>query len=108
MFNIFHSSWFFGPVSMMGFGMFSILAGILGLLILFIVIGLKGFALWHAARRDEKWWFVALLIINTFGILEICYLLFVVGLWDKKNNYKTHNIDTEKPYSGPVDTENTK
>ena len=37
---------------------------------------LKGFALWHAERCNQKWWFVALLIINTFGILEIVYLIW--------------------------------
>ncbi|MBI2610204.1 hypothetical protein HYW53_03465 [Candidatus Giovannonibacteria bacterium] len=34
----------------------------------------KGLALWRAARRGEKAWFVALLVINTVGILEILYL----------------------------------
>ena len=34
----------------------------------------KGMALWRAARRVEKGWFVALLIVNTIGILEILYL----------------------------------
>lgn len=37
----------------------------------------KGFALWYAAKRDEKWWFIAFLIINTLGILEIAYILFI-------------------------------
>ncbi len=36
----------------------------------------KGFALWTAAKRDNKKWFVALIIINTVGILEIIYLFF--------------------------------
>jgi len=36
----------------------------------------KGFALWYAARGSQKWWFVALLIVHTAGILEIIYLLF--------------------------------
>ena len=40
----------------------------------------KGLALWHAARRGEPWWFIALLIINTLGILEIIYLFFVAKL----------------------------
>ncbi|MDD2657160.1 MAG: DUF5652 family protein [Candidatus Pacebacteria bacterium] len=39
-------------------------------------ITLKGFALWHAAHGDQKWWFIALLIINTIGILEIIYLIW--------------------------------
>jgi hypothetical protein len=37
---------------------------------------LKGFALWYAARAEQKWWFIALLIINTLGILEIIYLIW--------------------------------
>ena len=37
---------------------------------------LKGFALWHAARAGQTWWFVALLVVNTLGILEIIYLIW--------------------------------
>ena len=37
----------------------------------------KGVALWKAARRNEKIWFVALLVLNTLGILEIIYIFFV-------------------------------
>jgi len=37
---------------------------------------LKGFALWNAARGSQKRWFIALLIINTLGILEIVYLIW--------------------------------
>ena len=46
------------------------------LLIALIVWSLfwKGFALWHSAKRGEHWWFIALLLINTVGILEIVYL----------------------------------
>ncbi len=36
----------------------------------------KGFALWHAAQGKEKNWFIAILILNTVGILEIAYLFF--------------------------------
>lgn len=38
------------------------------------VIIWKGMALWKAAQKDAKWWFVALLLINTFGILDILYI----------------------------------
>lgn len=34
----------------------------------------KGLALWKSARNDERYWFVALLFINTAGILEMLYL----------------------------------
>lgn len=37
-------------------------------------IAWKGAALWRAARRGEKPWFIALLIVNTVGLLEILYL----------------------------------
>ena len=46
-----------------------------------IIVGLiiwslawKGVAMWKAAHRDEKKWFIALFAINTIGILEILYL----------------------------------
>jgi len=34
----------------------------------------KGLALWRAAKNDHQKWFIALLIINTLGLLEILYL----------------------------------
>jgi methionyl-tRNA synthetase len=36
----------------------------------------KGYALWKSARRGEKWWFVALLLVNSLAILEIVYIFF--------------------------------
>ena len=37
-----------------------------------------GIALWKSARQNDKWWFIALLLINTLGLLEILYI-FVFG-----------------------------
>jgi len=34
----------------------------------------KGMALWKAARKGETTWFIALLVVNTVGILDILYL----------------------------------
>lgn len=34
----------------------------------------KSLALWHSARRGEHWWFIAIVFINTAGVLEIVYL----------------------------------
>ena len=34
----------------------------------------KALALWKSARKGRKVWFVALLLINTLGILEILYI----------------------------------
>ncbi|HEX5774735.1 MAG TPA: DUF5652 family protein [Candidatus Paceibacterota bacterium] len=39
-------------------------------------IAIKGYALWHAARNAHKVWFVALLVVNTLGILELVYLIW--------------------------------
>ena len=39
-------------------------------------IVLKGFALWFSARAGQRNWFVALLILNTLGILELVYLIW--------------------------------
>ncbi len=36
----------------------------------------KGVALWKAARLKDKWWYIALLVVNTAGILEIIYIYF--------------------------------
>jgi hypothetical protein len=36
----------------------------------------KGVALWIAARKGTKTWFIALLIINTMGILELAYIFY--------------------------------
>ena len=62
------SPWFPGPLS--------IFVPALILIVVLWTIVIKGFALWHAARNSQKWWFIALLIINTLGILEIIYLVW--------------------------------
>jgi hypothetical protein len=46
------------------------------LLIALWTIVIKGYALWVAARAGQKWWFIALLVINTIGILEVVYLIW--------------------------------
>lgn len=38
----------------------------------------KGFSLWRAAQNKSKTWFIILLLINTFGLLDILYI-FVFG-----------------------------
>ncbi len=47
------------------------------LLILFVwSLIWKGFALWRAARLSQQNWFIAILVLNTAGILEIVYLFW--------------------------------
>jgi hypothetical protein len=47
----------------------------------------KGLALWRAAGLRQKYWFIAILLINTLGILEIIYLFVVT------KNYKVEVIE---------------
>jgi NADH:ubiquinone oxidoreductase subunit 6 (subunit J) len=82
MMNSFGGSGMHGWGPAIGFGVFGILMAIF----LLAVLALKGYALWHAAKRDEKWWFIALLVLNTAGILELVYLIFIVKKWPKIYN----------------------
>ena len=43
-------------------------------LVLLWTLPWKGIALWKAAKNNSKWWFIALLVINTLAILEILYI----------------------------------
>lgn len=63
-YNNFHDNWI-NP-----FGLF-------GFLIPFAIFDLilRGFALWKAARKDQNIWFIALLVVNSMGILPIIYLI---------------------------------
>jgi len=36
----------------------------------------KGIALWKSAGNKQKKWFISMLILNTFGILEIVYIFY--------------------------------
>lgn len=47
-----------------------------------------GMALWHAAKRDQKGWFIVFLFIHTAGILEILYLVFVAKAFTKEKKHK--------------------
>ena len=50
----------------------------------FVVLGLlsiwelvwKGFGLWHSAQNKQKGWYVAMLLLNTAGLLPIIYLIW--------------------------------
>lgn len=72
-----------GPMAFFGFGIIGIT---LFFALVIAVVVLKGYALWTAAKRDEKGWFIALLIVNTFGILELIYLYFIVKKWQKHHH----------------------
>lgn len=53
----------------------------------------KGFGLWHAAKHNQKNWFISMLVLNlyTLGLLEIIYLFYfakqrftLASFWQKK------------------------
>jgi len=46
----------------------------------------KGLALWRAAKDNQQYWFIVILIVNTLGVLEIVYLFWFAKkkiLWGK-------------------------
>jgi len=47
------------------------------LLIVVWVLPWKGLALWKAARKSDKFWFIVLLVLNTFALLEILYIFWI-------------------------------
>lgn len=48
--------------------------GVLFVLVMLWSLVWKGMALWKAAQKGDKVWFVVLLVVNTVGILDILYL----------------------------------
>jgi len=62
--------------------------GISGELLLAIMVWSilwKGASLWVSARYANKWWFIALLLLNTVGILDAIYLFVIKkGKWPKE------------------------
>ena len=44
------------------------------ILISLVALIIQGFGLWHSARNNQNWWFVAMII--TVGLLHTLYMLF--------------------------------
>jgi len=62
-------SWFFtsgSPMPLINIWLFA--------LIVAWSLAWKGVAFWKAARNNQMYWFIALMIVNTVGILEIIYI----------------------------------
>jgi MFS family permease len=47
-------------------------------------VALKGWGMWRAARLEKLGWFIALLIINSMGILPVIFLLLTNEEYEKK------------------------
>ncbi len=77
----------FGPIGMFTLSIFFII----GLVLFLALVALKGYSLWTAAKRNEKWWFIALLLINTCGILELVYMIWFAKVWFQPKNKMHHN-----------------
>jgi len=52
------------------------------------VLPWKGLSMWRAARKGSKIWFIVLLAVNTFGLLEIIYFFFGEKLTDKYRRWR--------------------
>lgn len=52
----------------------------------------KLLAVWRAAKLDEKYWFLGLFIINSFGILEIAYLFIFAKKKMKLSDFRLENL----------------
>ncbi|MDI6717868.1 MAG: DUF5652 family protein [Patescibacteria group bacterium] len=63
------------------------LAAVISALFIWLIIW-KGIALWKAARLNDKWWFIALLVVNTVGILEILYIY----VFSKRKNLEQSSV----------------
>ncbi len=43
----------------------------------------KAWALWLSARRGDIWWFLAMIILSTLGVIEIIYIFLIAKQSDK-------------------------
>jgi methionyl-tRNA synthetase len=48
----------------------------------------KGIAMWYAAGNKQKGWYIAILVLNTLGLLPIIYLL-----WFKNRKKKEESTE---------------
>ncbi len=75
------------------------------------IIFWKGLALWKAAGKKEVIWFWLLMIINTLGLLEICYLFVFSNpknnLKDLKDKFTKKNLKNEEIITVEPIEENT-
>jgi len=70
------------------------MSGLMMLCLFFLILWtliIKGLGLWFSARNNQRGWFIAMLILNTMGILPLVYLIFF-----RKNCHKCTEI---KPLS---------
>lgn len=54
----------------------------------------KALALWRAARRNQPYWFLGILIINSAGILPVLYLLSTLPVKTNPRKRPSHDKET--------------
>ena len=67
---LFNQNYAYSP---MGYGFMNQWGGAIILFLIWSFIW-KGLALWKAAKKESKGWFIVFLLVNTLGILEILYI----------------------------------
>lgn len=72
------------------------------LVVALLDLGLKGWAMWRAARMNKTVWFIFLLIVNSAGILPTVFLLMTNTEYMKKF-LTTSKLPAKKKKSGPSD-----
>lgn len=66
----------------------------------------RGIALWHSSQNEQKGWFVALLLLNTMGLLPIIYLIWfkpsdVTLVKEYKHEPKEQSVNVEDLIAKP-------
>ncbi|HNZ86599.1 MAG TPA: DUF5652 family protein [bacterium] len=58
----------------------------------------KGVALWKSAQKQQKTWFIVLMLLNTIGVLEILYIF----VFSKIKKQETNSTPIKAPPTSPI------
>jgi len=56
----------------------------------------KGLALWKSAKNGSVAWFIAFLVVNTIGILEIIYIFFLQKRKKDTTNAQRNSVPVDQ------------
>jgi len=56
----------------------------------------KGLALWKSSQKKQIYWFIALLVVNSMGILEILYIFIFSKLGKKSAKIEEKPVKKDK------------
>lgn len=63
----------------------------------------KGWALWIAARKTNRVWFIVILLVNTLGILEIGYIIWNKFFQKDRKKIISFNISHDSNHDPKVE-----